>query len=217
MSHAADTARAAGLALLLFGLYLLTASGHLYAIDEIQMYGLTESIGSRGTLALNDPGPSEPPVYSTYGPGQSLAALPLYWLGATAARALPPEARPWARGAVILWLNPLVTAIVAALVYLGARRVAAPRAALLAALAYGLGTMAWPHAKTCFAEPLNALLWLGAFLLVWRPDGPPAPVRAYAMAGLLAGLATAVKIQAGIALPILGLFAVWEARREPWP
>lgn len=167
MSHT-TAARAAGIALLLLGLYLLTASGHLYAIDEVQMYGLTEAIGARGTLALNDPGPDEPPIYSTYGPGQSLAALPLYWLGDGAGRLLPPEARPWLRSAAALWLNPLVTAAIAGMVYLGGRRVAAHRPALLAALAYGLGTTAWPHAKTLFAEPLNALLWLGAFLLIWR-------------------------------------------------
>ena len=216
MRFSIDHTRAVGLALLLFGLYLLTASGHPYAIDELQMYGLTEAVGTRGTLALNSPGADEPPIYSTYGPGQSLAALPLYWVGNLLTQVLPTAAHPWARGAMTLWFNPGVTALVAALLYLGARHIASPRAALFAALTYALGGMAWPHAKTFFAEPLNALLWFGAFLLVWRPTGTLASVRAYALAGLLAGLAPAVKIQAGIVLPILGLYALWAARQAPW-
>lgn len=208
---------AAGLALLLLGIYLLTASAHFYAIDEVQMYGLAEAIGARGTLALNDPGPSEPPVYSPFGPGQSLVALPLFWLGGALGLAAPEEARPWLRAAVTLWLNPLLTAAVAALIYLGARRLAGHRGALLAGLAYGLGTTAWPHAQTFFAEPLNAALWLGAFLLLWRPGGPAPSLGAFALAGMLAGLAPAVKVQAVVALPILGLYAVWAARPAPRP
>jgi hypothetical protein len=205
---------ALGLLALLLGIYLLSSGGHLYAIDEEQMYGLTEAIGRRGTLALNDPGPGEAPVYSTYGPGQSLVALPLLWAGQLAAGALPAEAAGWLTRAAAGWLNPIVTAVVGALIYLGARRLAGHRGALLAALAYGLGSSAWPHSKTFFAEPLNTLLWLGAFLTLWRPAVGP---RAFALAGLLAGLAPAVKVQAAVALPLLGAYALWQAWRSPAP
>lgn len=209
---------AAGLGLLLLGVYLLTASGHFYAFDERQMYALTEALATRGSFALNEPGPDRPPVYSKYGPGQSIAALPLFWLGSLLSQALPPEARPWFQIAVVLWFNPLVTALIAALLYLAGRRIADEGPALLTALIYGLGTMAWPYTQTFFAEPLNALLWLGALLLIWRPDQPPPPLWAFAASGLLAGLAPAVKIQAGLALPLLGLYALWTARlgRHRW-
>jgi hypothetical protein len=92
----------------------------------------------------------------------------------------------------------------------------AHRAALLAALAYGLGSSAWPHAKTFFAEPLTALLWFGSFMLLWRPAGPPPRRRDLLLAGLLAGLAPAVKIQSGIVLPILGVYAISAGPTRRW-
>jgi hypothetical protein len=58
---------ALGIALALLGIYLLTASGHFYAIDEVQMYALTEALGTRGTFVLYDPGPGKAPIYSKYG------------------------------------------------------------------------------------------------------------------------------------------------------
>lgn len=214
----ADVRVALALFALLVGIYLFTASGHRYAIDEEQMYGLTQAVATRGSLALNAPAPDETPIYSTYGPGQSFAALPLYWLGASFSRLVAPEARPWLTGAITFWLNPLVTAATAALLYVGARRLGDRRAALAAALVYGLATTAWPHTKTFFAEPLNALLWLGALLVLWRPGRTRPGTAAFLVAGLLAGLAPAVKVQAVIALPLLGLYAAWVARsaRQPW-
>lgn len=215
MTTAPRAARtAAGLFALLLGIYLLTAGGHFYAIDEEQMYGLSEALGSRGALYLNDPGPDEPAVFSTYGPGQPVAALPLFWAGDLLARALPPDAGAWARRAAVGWLNPLVTAGLAALLYLAARRIVPGRPALLAALAYGLASPAWPYTKTFFAEPLTALLWFGSFALIWRPGGPPARPRALLLAGLLAGLSPAVKIQAGLVLPILGVYALYQGSRQ---
>ncbi len=208
-----------GIALLLLGIYLLTASGHFYAIDEVQMYSLTEALGERGTFVLYDPGTGDAPIYSKYGPGQSIAALPLYWLGTLASQGIPPEGRPWLRGAITFWFNPLVTALTAALLYHTGRRIARHGPALAAALIFGLGTMAWPYTQTFFAEPLQALLWLGAVVLIWRPDGSSPPAQTYLMSGLLAGLAPAVKIQAGLGLPIIGLFALWSAYRARrfWP
>jgi hypothetical protein len=213
-----------GLGLLLFSIYLLTASGHLYAVDERQIYSLTEAIATRGSFDI-DADAEAPPQFSTYGPGQSFAALPFFWLGSAVAFFLPEEARPWAMRAVTLWFNPAVTATLAACVYLAGRRIAGKRAALLAALAYGLATPALPHARTFFSEPLNALLWFGAFLLIWRPceeevriqdsgyrRTSSAPLWAFALSGLLAGLAPTVKIQAGIVLPLLALFAVVQAQ-----
>lgn len=210
---------APGIALLLWGVYLLTASGHYYAIDEVQMYALTEALGTRGTFVLYDPGPGQAPVYSKYGPGQSIAALPLYWLGTLASQGVPPEGRAWLRGAITFWFNPLVTALTAALLYHAGRRVAGHGPALAAALIFGLGTMAWPYTQTFFAEPFQALLWLGAVVVIWRPGGAPPSARAYLMSGLLAGFAPAVKIQAGIGLPIIGFFALWSAYRARrfWP
>jgi len=213
------TRAAPGIILLLWGIYLLTASGHFYAIDEVQMYALTEAIGTRGGFVFHDPDTGEVSLYSRYGPGQSIAALPLYWLGTLVSQVVPAEGRAWLRGAITFWFNPLVTALTAALIYQAGRRIARHGPALAAALIFGLGTMAWPYTQTFFAEPLQALLWLGAVVAIWRPDGAPPSARAFIVSGLLAGLAPTVKIQAGIGLPIIGLYALWSAYRARrfWP
>ncbi|NTV65795.1 MAG: hypothetical protein HGA65_19985, partial [Oscillochloris sp.] len=193
---------------ILLGLYLLTTGGHFYAFDEERMYDLTEAIGVRGVLYLNAPDSDQPPVYSSYGPGQSIAGLPLFLLGEVIAQGVPEDLRPWITRAVVGWFNPLITAFLAALVYLASRRITPHWPALLAALAYGLGSTAWPHTKTFFAEPLTALLWFMAFLLVWHPTGPAPTGPAIILAGFLAGLTPSVKIQAGLYIPILWAYLI---------
>jgi hypothetical protein len=157
--------------------------------------------------------------YSQYGPGQSIAAVPLFWLGSVVAALFPPAIYPWLIRAIVGWFNPVVTAGVAALLYvavllLGFRH----RIAVAIALLYGLGTMAWPQSKTFFAEPLTALLLFGSFILLLAAAQHDEPRERswlpFLLAGLLAGLAPAVKIQAGIALPFLSLFALLQALRR---
>ncbi|MGQ9584084.1 MAG: ArnT family glycosyltransferase [Anaerolineae bacterium] len=179
------------LAWLLF--YLATASGRISHGDDETRFQMTQNLFERQTLSIGHrvvgmpampaPGllpqqgyafettfatvsPKDGRVYSRYGPGQSLLTLPLYLLGRAAASG------PWAGGqahltrlAVALW-NPLVGAacvltLVGFLVRLGFRR----GTAFLASGAYGLASMAWPHAKEFFSEPTVALCLL---LGVWQ-------------------------------------------------
>ncbi|NJP07074.1 MAG: hypothetical protein HC837_16365 [Chloroflexaceae bacterium] len=200
---------------LLTGVYLLTASGHTYSIDEELMFGVTESLVLRGNFALDTraDGATSDPTYSQYGPGQSIAALPLYGLGRTIASVFPENAYPWLTRAIVCWLNAFVTAGIGALMVLAGGWLGyAGRAAVGTALLYGLATMAWPHSKTFFAEPLAALLTFAAFALVIRACLPatyaPTAHLLLAMAGLLASLALLVKIQAGLALPFLAMHVV---------
>ncbi len=207
--------------LLLAGIYLLTSGGHTYATDEEQLFGATVSLANYGSFALNA-GTGDPPVYSSYGPGQSVVALPLYLAGRAVAAAFPSVGTAYLTRAAVGWLNPLVTAAVAALVALAALRLGyGPRSAAAAALIYGLATLAWPHSKTFFAEPLSGGLTFAAFvaLLGDRRQGTAdsRPIIRYVISGLLAALACTVKIQAGLALPFLGLYVLYrqatEARR----
>jgi len=216
--HLPPQARKAAAALfgLLLGLYLITSGGHFYAVDEEMMFNVTESLALHSSFALDPGQPDGLIVYSQYGPGQSIAALPLYWLGSAVAALFPPAIYPWLIRAIMGWFNPIVTAGVAALLYLAVLRLGfRHRVAVITALLYGLGTMAWPHSKTFFAEPLTALLFFGSFILLLaaaQPDGSRGRTwLPFLLSGLLAGLAPAVKIQAGIALPLLGLFALLRA------
>lgn len=213
---------------LLAGIYLISASGHFYAVDEENMFGVTENLVLHQTFALALSTPDQPALYSVYGPGQSVAAVPLYVLGAGLARLFPASAYSWLTRAIVGCLNAFVTAGIAALIYLAAARLGYSRkAAVGTALLYGLATMAWPHSKTFFAEPLTALLLFGSFAaaLADRSARPAALAPGDAgrslapllVSGMLAGLAPAVKIQGGLALPFLGLwvvgFGVWGGGR----
>lgn len=211
---------ALALFLVLLGVYLLTTGGHFYATDEETMFALTESIVLDHSLALNAGAPGAPPLYSQYGPGQSVVAIPFYAAGETLVRLFPPEAYPWLTRVAVSWLNPIVTASSVALVFLAAAQLGyGQRAAIGVALAYGLGTMAWPHSKTFFAEPLTALALFGALVALLcavraRHTGEHV-ARWFVLSGLAAGFAPAVKIQASLALPLLGLYAlalVWQWR-----
>src|SRR3954454_1778157 len=70
-----------------FGLYLLTMSGHTYSPDEETLLATADAVGLRGTFAIpRNAGMVEVPgadgrYYSQYGPGQSVAAVPWIWIG----------------------------------------------------------------------------------------------------------------------------------------
>ena len=118
--------------------------------------------------------------YSVFGPAQSLLAIPLYVAADFLARGAAPESR---RATCVRWccaLNPLLTALTAALVCGWLLALGLPRGAAVAGgLGYALATPAWPYAKTFLAEPLSACAFLAAMLLAWAcalgEDHPLAP------------------------------------------
>jgi hypothetical protein len=224
---------------LLAGIYLFTTGGHTYASDEEQMFAVSEALVTRGSFALAPATPTQPARYSSYGPGQPLLGVPFYLLGRSAASQFPPEAYAFVTRALVSWLNPLVTAATAALIAVAALRMGySQRAAIGGALIYGLASVAWPHSKTFFAEPLAACFLFASFALLVLPagrsflvettddrrpttggNGPAIVGRRSSIvtlfiAGLLAGLAPAVKLQAGLALPLLGLWVLWIGLRR---
>lgn len=207
--------------LVLAGIYLLTSGGHTYSYDEETMFGLTASIVERGSIVVPTcPGCAvlrsipmpEGRNYSRYGPVQSLVAIPPYLVGR--ALAAGDGAATWVgtRYAATL-LTALVTAAIGALLYSLTRRLGYRHGiALATALLYGLGTQAWPRAKTFFADPLTTLLILGAVYCWWRLDQPDEGERHGTVAtrwaiglALCCGVAVGVKFGAGIILPVFGL------------
>lgn len=145
-------------------MYLLTFSGKLTTIDELALYAMTDSLAQHGTLDMpqilfaayhNPVGELEP--------GQAITALPLYAL-------LQPIAGVNNLQAVML-LNPLVTALTAALLFLiGCELGYSARRSTALAMIYGLASLAWPYARTFLREPLTACLFTLALLahLKWR-------------------------------------------------
>ncbi|MBX3049977.1 MAG: hypothetical protein KF753_00810 [Caldilineaceae bacterium] len=193
-------------AALLFACYLLTYTGIIQSSDGLAMFATTESIVRRGAADINQLrwmdiqqgsfGP-DGELYSRKGLGMTLLALPLVWL-----------ARLWPAIGLTqtaLLLNPLLTAWTGGLLYLAVIRLGWSRfAAIAAALAFGLATLAWPYTQTFFSDTMAgwglfaALYWLLAFqqdrrkhLLFW--------------AGLAWGLAYLSRAINLVTLPVYGL------------
>ena len=127
----------------------LVRRGVLY-VDQIRWMGLQQ-----GTFGLDDY------LYSRKGIGMSLLLVPLVWLG----RNIPG----WGSATSALLFNSVVTAASAVVLFLIARQLGyAEREALTAGLVFGLATLAWPYAKTCFSEPLAGLCLLIALWATLR-------------------------------------------------
>jgi hypothetical protein len=151
------------LALLLFGIYMLTFDGLLYSTDGLSMITVAENIikhGNFDTRQVEDwenvqLGADGKP-YSKYPPGPTLLMLPFVGL-----------ALVWPQLGLIqttLILMPLATALTGAYLYLSARRLGyPPQVGLAATLLTGLATMAWPRTRDLVADPLMLLSFTAAF------------------------------------------------------
>jgi hypothetical protein len=144
---------------LLFSVYLLTFSGRYHSSDEMSVLAATDSLARRGAWDTDlirwmgeQQGSFGPDghLYSRKWIGATLEALPLYWL------AVQTEHVGNVQAAMLT--NAFITALTGALVYLYLRRLGYRDGTSLAtALAFGLGTMAWPYARYLFSEPLVGL------------------------------------------------------------
>ncbi len=207
--------------LLALSVYLLSMTGTL-GIDEETMYLVTEAIAERGEVAV---GPSmltktwtttvRGREYSILEIGQSILALPFYYMGRLAAPHAPGPLQPYVtRGAVAL-LGPIAGAsavLLLALVVeaLGHSRGRGVAVGLLAAF----GTILWPYARTFYREPVLAALFL---LVVWailryRADGRARWIAIASIAFAVAGTVRVLTI--GLAPVFIAYIAGAERRRS---
>jgi hypothetical protein len=191
---------------LLFSVYLLTFSGIYHSSDEMSMLAVTDSLARRGGWDIEllhwmgeQQGSFGPDghLYSRKGIGMTLAALPHYWLALQSSRLGNVQ--------VAMLTNGIVTALTGALVYLVLRRLETGQGvALGVALAFGLGTMAWPYARTLFSESLAGLgLMIGAYSLLRYRDQHDRASLVLAGSGL--GLAMLARLNNAMLAPFLGL------------
>jgi len=216
-----DTVAAVALAifLLLSSVYLLTYSGEFHSIDEVSMFAVTESFVKHGSFTTNQMlwsadwqpaqnrfGP-DGNYYSKKGAAQSLVAAPLYWLGLH----LPSVGLV----RITMLTNGLITALTGAVVFLLLIELGffIPESAAVSLL-FGLGTMAWPYARTFFSEPLAALTLLFSFYLLARLRRCPSLVGA-ALAGLALGSACSARIPNVFVAPAYLGYLMYQTRDLP--
>ncbi len=155
--------------------------------------------------------------YSARAPGLALFALPFYdSLNLVGADSWASEATAL-RGddemvyLIGLWGNVLPGVLLAALVWrLGERF--EPRYGIVAAVAFGLGTMALPLSTLLFSHIFTAFLGFGAFALMLRErDGPPSPLL-LGIAGLAMGYAISSEYPLFFLAVVLGCYLL--SRRD---
>ena len=198
------------------------AGGHSFSTDE-EGYFLQSRAILHGDYALTITGDAAP-VTAAYpgrdgkpvgpgGIGAPLAGVPALAIGTAVATLTPDRWDDVVERLFAGFTNSLITAAIVAMLFLCARRMGVTRhAATLLALAFGLGSMAWPHAKTMlFTEPLAALLVLTAVYFALCA-AESASWRLAAWSGGFAGLAGAARLSTLMfALPI-GLYLLAKHR-----
>jgi len=202
-----DRTVAAALFLFLLSVYLLSYSGALHSSDGQAMFSVAESLVRRGHCDINQIrwmglqqgtyGP-DGDLYCRKGLGTSLLAISLTWMGL-----LVPL---WGVVQTTMLLNPLITALTGTLVFLYVRRLGYGRStAVVTALVFGLGTMAWPYTKYFFSEPLSGLCLLAAaYFLLPGASGRPSnrSLPRIALCGFFLGLAVATRFANAALVPI---------------
>lgn len=132
--------------------------------------------------------------YAQYGIGQPLLAVPFYYLGdpiqslmsdsswiallgrlRTSFPSVAPNETPYSQVSAMTHhlalsiFNLFVTALAGSMLFaLALRLTGSMRGAWVGALAWGIGSLAWPHSRTFFSEPLAGLCLLLSLLCLAR-------------------------------------------------
>ena len=197
---------------------LLVVPGTINVLDGQSMVQVTRSIVERGDVTVSAPVYGVPGLhghlYSKYGPGQSLAAVPLYLLGRALQPLVPAYYRPELPVLAASLLPALATALAAALLLLAAVELGASVGGALAlALVYAAATPAAVYATQWFSEPLVACALLAAVYMVLRDRAAPALWRPL-LAGAALALAVATRLDALLFAPPLLLYALVPPERR---
>ncbi len=188
--------------------------------------------------------PEKNVFYAQYLPLQPLLTAPLIWLGKltaplfseavagnmwTTMTTVPLDVLPdseradalYSRFLVVSFFNPIVAALTALLLArLGTLLTGRRRAGIIAAALWAFGTMAWPHSRTYFTEPLAGLFILAAIdqAVRWNQAEGDASLRHAILAGAALALANWTRVDSpvftvGIVAGMFGL-ATWRWFQE---
>ena len=153
---------------------------------------------------------THPDVYvNTFGLGAALAGLPVYAVLDLFVDLAADRFWWWHGGAVTA---SLLTAGAALFVFLAARGFVNPLPAFLVALAFGLGSCAWPiSSQALWQHPANTFfLSLGAWLLLRQPRR----VSHAAWCGAALGTAVLCRPASAVVVVCAGAYLLWASRRR---
>lgn len=201
---------AARVSLFLFFLALgmMAWSGTLHSSDGMSLYGVSDTLARDGRWDIESLGwlniqqgtiGRDGLLYARKGPGSSVVALPLTWLGLRLPGISPLHAS--------LLLNPLVHALTALYLFLLLGRVfpmLGRRWALALTLIWAAGSPALPYVKSFFSEPLVALALTGALYHLLRQRESARRGHALA-AGLWLALSLLARSPNAIVIPFYAL------------
>jgi hypothetical protein len=232
--------------MVLFAVYLVTASGRIDSGDGRIVFTVSQSLlekldvsvpppapdliafdaqgrplGKAADLGLEDSNNIEGRngnYYSPTGLGHSLLVLPLLALGRALAVSSGPDASQWMMEFVASMLfNPFVSAVSGLLVYLICRRLAWGTATSVAlAVIYAFGTMTWVYAKSFFSDPVIALLLLLTFYGLLSLRYTRQTFWLW-LAGASLGFAALTKPASLISAPIFVVYLLFLVRTDAWP
>ncbi len=208
--------RSLGLFLFLLALYGATASVNVgpRISDGRSVFAVTAALVDRHAVDVQPPELGVPGLdgryYSKFGLGQSLVAVPLYLAGRAIGSVITPapsqsNTREQAVNMTAAWLNPILVALLCALLPLLAvrLRIARPLPALWSGLLCGLVTPLWPYTQTFFGEPLIALCLVLALFWMWPvdPSAPSSRIMPLLGCGMALGLAVLTRLDSAIYVP----------------
>jgi len=199
---------------LYFGLYGLSASGHLYLGDAWSLLETSRAIVLHGTLSIDfDPGfggtfDDQGRFYSQYGLGAAIGAIPAALAGELLAYlAANPTLDHLLRGLPLSFMNVLWCASLIAVFFMLASRETDEKTAKTLAHLLALTSLIWPYSGYDASEPLVGLLLLISLI----PVTPEADTRSCTLAGFVFGGAVLVKFTSLLILPGY-LYRLWELK-----
>ncbi len=205
--HRGTGLTALGLVLVIGAVYALTGSGRVDMIDGQFRFEVARNLLETGSPSLEDPAllpfgvPSaDGQIYSRYGIGGSLTALPAMWLASWQEDPIGELAR-----FAFSFSSALCAALCCGLLYVFYRQLGvAARAAVGWTLACAFATLLWPGAVTSFTNAQTAPFLLLALLLAHRAAVRESTGLALA-AGVSAGLLLLFEEYFLVLMPALGL------------
>ncbi len=234
-------------------IYTLLSYGGIRSPDSEIVFRTTESLATRSTFAVREGTPVWPGFgiakgvdgreYSVFGPGQSVAAVPMYalaeWLvpehselsessvgpslyvrggfDFSVKGVAPRDLRPHAVRTMVSYINVIVGALtVVVFFWLCLALTQSRAAALLTSVLFGFGTLFLAYTGTFFSEPL-AMLFLTSSLygLVRLEGGVKRPALILFLVGVSIGLSALTHISAMLLVPFITVYLFAVTARDP--